>query len=267
MHLHFGPDVLPRKLTALQLAHAARDAGLRAILIKNHHVGTYLAAAAADEAVDGVRVFGGLACNAASGGLNLAAVDAACVMGAREIWMPTVSAENHIRAYHGDMFRAVRVFAENGDPVPELPPILDRIAEAGIILGTGHLSAREIMLLTPLAKQHGVRKILATHPEFGCIGMRVDDQRALAAQGVIFERCFYASCSTQQYSVQLMAHDIKAVGSESTVLASDLGQMELLHPTEGLLAFARALHAEGIAEADIERMLRANPAELLNLDA
>lgn len=265
MHLHFGPDVLPRQCTALQLARTARKAGLEAIVLKNHHVGTYLAASVADEAVDGIRVFGGLACNAASGGLNLAAVDAACAMGAKEIWMPTVSAVNHIRAFKGDMAQAVHLFTPNGAPVQELPGILERIAAADIILGTGHLSASEVLRLAPLARRHGVRKILVTHPEFVCIGMSTEDQRILAAQGVFFERCFYASSSAQKYSVAALAHDIKAVGSGSTVLASDLGQAELTPPAEGLLAFARALHTEGISEADLERMLRGNPADLLGL--
>jgi hypothetical protein len=93
-HVHAGPDVRPRKSTAWELARAAREAGMRAIVLKNHHCSTVPLAAALTEALPGIRVFGGLVLNHAVGGFNVEAVDAALRMGAAEIWMPTLSAEN-----------------------------------------------------------------------------------------------------------------------------------------------------------------------------
>ena len=44
LHVHTGPDVRPRKMTGLELARAARSAGMRGFLLKNHHVPTVIAA-------------------------------------------------------------------------------------------------------------------------------------------------------------------------------------------------------------------------------
>ena len=94
LHVHAGPDVRVRKMSLVDLVNAADAAGMRALLVKNHHTSTVLAAAAVLESGPGIRVFGGLACNEWVGGLNTSAVEAALQMGAREIWMPTLSAEN-----------------------------------------------------------------------------------------------------------------------------------------------------------------------------
>ena len=51
--------------------------------------------------VPDVHVYGGLVLNDTVGGLNTAAVRLAVSMGAKEIWMPTRSAENH-RRHHAE---------------------------------------------------------------------------------------------------------------------------------------------------------------------
>lgn len=141
-HVHAGPDVRPRKATAYELARAAREAGLRAIVLKNHHCSTVPLAAALSEALPGIRVLGGLVLNHAVGGFNFEAVDAALRMGAAEIWMPTLSAENEC-AYRGRAGTGLRALDEHGQPRPELIAIVRRIARSSAALGTGHLSAAE----------------------------------------------------------------------------------------------------------------------------
>lgn len=99
-HVHFAPDIVPRLLSGPQLAAEARELGMRAILLKNHYCPTYLTASAIDEMFPGLRVFGGLVLNAACGGLNPDAVRCALRMGAKEIWMPTVSSLRHVTFFH-----------------------------------------------------------------------------------------------------------------------------------------------------------------------
>ena len=58
---------------------------------------------------------------------------------------------------------------------------------------------------------------------------------------------------------------IRAVGSESIVLSSDLGQAaNPLHP-DGLLAMYQYLASQGVPTVDIDRMAKTNPAKLLGL--
>jgi hypothetical protein len=58
---------------------------------------------------------------------------------------------------------------------------------------------------------------------------------------------------------------IRAIGPESIVLSSDLGQAaNPLHP-DGLLAMYRYLASQGVPTVDIDRMAKTNPAKLLGL--
>ena len=58
---------------------------------------------------------------------------------------------------------------------------------------------------------------------------------------------------------------IRAVGPESCVLSSDLGQPpNPLHP-DGLLELYRYLNSHGFSVAEIDRMAKVNPAKLLGL--
>ena len=93
LHVHCAPDVRPRKTDALELARAARDAGMRALLLKNHESPTMALAHVTQQVTPGLRVFGGLVLNYAVGGLNPAAVESAIRGGAKQIWMPTHCAE------------------------------------------------------------------------------------------------------------------------------------------------------------------------------
>ena len=59
---------------------------------------------------------------------------------------------------------------------------------------------------------------------------------------------------------------LREVGARHFLLSSDLGQeMSPLH-TDGLKAFIEGLRGEGISDADIDLMIRRNPARLLGLD-
>jgi dihydroorotase-like cyclic amidohydrolase len=262
-HVHAGPDVRPRKATAYELARAARAAGLRAIVLKNHHCSTVPLAAAISEALPGIRVLGGLALNHAVGGFNLEAVDAALRMGAAQIWMPTLSAENEC-AYRGHPGAGLEALDERGQPRPEVVAIIRRIARSGAVLGTGHLSVQETAAVVELARQEGVRAILVTHPEIDFIAMDPEMQCALRGPGLFFERCFCRTGFRRDWAG--LAADIQHVGVESTVLATDLGQPENPHPVEGLEMIAARLAEQGISTDALRRMMVENPAIALGLD-
>jgi hypothetical protein len=262
-HVHAGPDVRPRKTTAYELACAARAAGLRAIVLKNHHCSTVPLAAALSEALPGIRVLGGLVLNHAVGGFNLEAVDAALRMGAAQIWMPTLSAENEC-AYRGHPGAGLQALDELGRPRPELVAIVRRIARSGAVLGTGHLSACETAAVVALAREEGVRTILVTHPEIDFIAMDPEVQCALRGPGLFFERCFCRTGFRRDWAG--LAADIRRVGVESTVLATDLGQPDNPHPVEGLEIIAARLAEQGISTDLLRRMMVENPAIALGLD-
>ena len=92
IHIHVGPDYMPRYADAQTLAEEARDAGMRAIVVKCHLTSTVGAAHAASLAVPEVKVFGSISLNGTVGGLSPRSVTAAVKSGAKVVWLPTTDA-------------------------------------------------------------------------------------------------------------------------------------------------------------------------------
>ena len=279
-HIHAAPDIVPRLLDDFELADAARAAGMAAIVLKSHHMLAADRAQVAQRAFPEVKVFGGLALNLpACGGLNPEAVKVAIRMGAKIIWLPTLSAANHIEKTktrvtgnlgvmsQGFKPQPVCVVGDNRVVVPELVEILQLIAEANIILATGHLSVPEIKTVVAAAMAAGVQKILVNHPELWLIGMSIGDQCELAAQGATMEVCIRSATAPghAELSPRLLAERIAAVGAEHVVMATDYGQVDSPPAPEGMRWYIEQMLDCGISPQDVERMTKVNPSRLLGL--
>jgi hypothetical protein len=161
IHVHTRPDVRPRKLDDLQLIAEARAAGMGGLLLKSHVFSTVERAYLASRVYPDFRTFGRLVLNTTVGGFNVE-VRAALMMGAVQVWMPTVSAANHARQLGG---RGTLTVADGESLRPEVLAILELLAKHNATLGTGHLSPQESRLLIPHAITLGVRHVVVTHPE------------------------------------------------------------------------------------------------------
>ena len=82
----------------------------------------------------------------------------------------------------------------------------------------------------------------------------------------MFERC-YVSVADYEVPIEQVAAEIREVGVESSVLATDFGQEHKLSPPDGLAKYVTRLEAAGFSPADFDRMLRRSPAILLGLDS
>jgi hypothetical protein len=265
LHIHTHPDVQPRLLDDIQVAEAAKRAGMRAILIKSHVVLTADRASIAEKVVEGIRVFGGLVLNQAVGGLNLDAVEVAIQMGAKVIWMPTRSAQ-HMSHWTGNG-GGLSIFDQEQAILPVVHEILDRINQANIALATGHLSVAESVALVRLAKAMKMKKIIITHPESTLIRMPVEIQQDLHGPGVFFERCFVDTTPSMNYgtSIEEIGSLIRAVGIDSTFLSTDFGQVVNPAPVAGMSAYLASLRATGFTEFEISKMAGQTPAFLIDL--
>jgi hypothetical protein len=210
-----------------------------------------------------IGVYGGLVLNETVGGFNPAAVRLALQMGARQIWMPTRSAQNH-RQYHGQP-GGISIIDDQDRLLPAVGEILRAMAESDCILGTGHLSPRETSVLIDTALTLGVAKILVTHPEWGPTYHSYQAQRELAERGnVYFERCFVSTthlCGNVPF--ETIERAIVETGVERTILSTDLGQPETPPPAEGLRLYGERLRSTGFSVDDIRKMMQANPERLL----
>lgn len=270
-HVHTSPDVVPRAQNDLELVQSALGAEMRGVVLKNHYFPTADRARLARMCFPQVAVLGGIVLNAAaSGGLNPDAVKASIKVGGRVVWLPTTSASNH-RHYatqHPEpssvAVSPVVDVMRNGAPVPELDSILELIAADDLVLATGHVASDEVVAIVRRAQERGVHRIVVTHPELPIVNMPVDTQRDLASKGVFFERCYFSVLAGTK-ATQIV-DQIRAVGVASTVLATDLGQVNNPAPVDGFRMYGELLIRGGIREAEWWTMTRANPARMLGLD-
>jgi len=188
LHVHSAPDIAERRYDDLDLAREAARSGLSALLLKSHQGSTVERAYLVSRMVPGIRLFGGLVLNDPVGGFNVAAVRVALQLGAREIWMPTKSARNHLLHHHGeDASSGLTIFDSSGAIRADVAQILSAMVGSECILATGHLSPEEGSALIRFGHSLGLRRFLVTHPEWSVTFYSESLQRELAALGAMFE--------------------------------------------------------------------------------
>ena len=267
LHVHFAPDVVGRSVDALELARIARARGMRAMVLKNHYEATVTSAYLARKQNPGIEVFGSITLNRSVGGVNPAAVERMIKVEGnlgKVVWMPTNDAENHVRHEKAD--RPFVSVARNGQLLPEVKQVLDLIAKNGLVLGTGHSSAEEDLLLIREAKSRGIKWVIATHPMIAPVGMSLEQMKEAAALGAFIE--FPAETvigKGASISAQEVSEAVRAIGADHCVLSSDLGQAGNPLPPDGLAQFFDLLRNSGVSASDIDKMAKQNPARILGL--
>src|SRR5215475_11183127 len=98
LHCHFGPDAhRSRSVDAFEAARDAAAAAHTAVVLKSHDAPTAsLAWAVQRDVGDAVSVFGGICCDREVGGMNPAAVEVALRLGARIVWLPTLTSQQDV---------------------------------------------------------------------------------------------------------------------------------------------------------------------------
>jgi Family of unknown function (DUF6282) len=263
-HAHAAPDGTPRKIDVLDLARAAKAAGMRAIVIKNHYEPTASLAYVVRKAVPGIEVFGGISLDLTVGGVNPAAVEwMTKVEGGygKVVWLPTFDSESQVKL--SGQQRPFAPVTRDGKILPEVLAVIALAAEHDLVLEMGHSAPQESLLIIAEAKRQGVKHVLVTHAMASPGGsMNLDEMREAARLGALLE-LVHSPLTEEQLRKE--AEAIRAIGAASFVLSSDLGQPSNPLHTDGLLALYRGLMAQGISASDIDVMSRKNPARLLGL--
>ncbi|MFB3819547.1 MAG: DUF6282 family protein [Candidatus Methylomirabilales bacterium] len=282
LHVHTAPAPFRRIGDTIDIARQAAAQGLKAIVVKSHFGDTAVKAYHGAREVEGLRIYSGIVLNRCVGGLNPVAAALALSMGAKVVWMPTLDAANHIRAFGAAGtfgFPAMEAgFARRFADLPglsvlegarlrdEAKAIVQLVAEHDAVLATGHLAKEEIWELVAYARALRHPKVLVTHPEFTVPNLSPEEVRRLAREEVFFEFCA-VNCFPipQTVSLQGMRRLLEAAGPERAVLSSDGGQFFNPVPTEILRVVAQGLHEQGVPLPWIEQMACKNPSTLLGL--
>ncbi len=267
VHVHGGPDVIPRRHSDIELARRARAAGMAAIVIKCHSESTVGRAAGAAEAT-GFRVAGGIVLNpAVAGGIDPDVVRNSLDLGARVVWMPTLAATGHLRAFPG-----VSPGANRAAPRPArvkraaIRAICAHVARADAFIATGHLGRAHATVVAEEATAVGAR-VLFQHPDYTVPALGLRTQAALAERfpHALFERCAFVVSPGAPHptTIERVAAAIRAVGPGRNVISSDLGQPANGDYPDRLARFARDLIGEGFTVDELRTMLVERPAALL----
>jgi hypothetical protein len=261
LHVHSAPSLWPRRYTDPETWNIAQEAGVRCMVLKAHEGST-----AERASLLGHGVVGGIVLNAPVGGANLDAVRVCADLGGRIVWMPTLSAITHIAASQNTELNVHRAqsFAEvpvlsDGTLRAEWYPVLDFMGSRDLVLGSGHLSMDETVLLFKAARERGISRLLVNHPLLAFLGWRSDhlkkfiDLGAYIEIGVLGDHLAVNGISPTEYFLDNYPHD-------QMVFGSDLGHQSF---PEYLVGVAEWIDRFG--EDRLRMILTKNGEELLSI--
>jgi hypothetical protein len=297
MHLHHGPSPIARSIDSWGIAKDAAEAGMRAVLLKDHHLTNSTQCYLVNRNL-GVKTdfeeFGSICLNNSVGGFNPFAVDVAIKLGVKLVYFPTISAKNHLDYFMkettlpkdldplkappaaelltSDSMKEIplSVFDKNGGLLSEVKTIIEMIAKADIILATGHLGYDEIYSVLKYATAVGVKKICLTHlPLFTTLDKEklqkiVDIGGFVEFTYLMLEELTPADC---RFSREMVREYIDFFGVDRCIFATDFGSVKCPDPkpVEGMRMVIRLLLDLGYSDDDIEIMIKRNPAQLLGI--
>lgn len=275
-HIHTAPDIYPRSVTVVEAAKNARAAGMRAILVKSHCTDTSDRAELASKLTD-FPVYGGVTLNYPVGGLNIHAVRESIRQGGKQIWMPSTSARSFMEEAESVPTLAkslplgvngMTILQEDGQLLPEVPPILALIAEADIALASSHVYPAEALVLVKAAREAGIKRITITHPHADFLAYTVEQMIELGQMGALleFHYAFATKAVRDPVPVSEFAKTIRIIGPEHCILATDGGQAINPPPHEALRLFIAGILEAGFSDDEIQTMTVCNPSWILGLN-
>lgn len=282
LHVHSAPDVLPRKMDDIEMAKRIEESGMAGYAIKSHYFCTSERAQLIRQLFPACDAVGTMTLNSSVGGINPSAVEMAARSGAKLIWFPTCDSA-HERAYvlsgkykkqpywativqemaaDGNAAPTVTVLDEKGGLTEEAYTVLKVMAKYNLILATSHMSHEETFALVKGAADVGLKKIIITHADFPTTFYTIEEQKKLVDMGAYIEHC-YTTWATGKVDLETSIEQIKAIGADHVILATDLGQKANIYPDEGMLAYATKLYEAGFSAEDVRKTTVYNPAALL----
>jgi len=270
VHIHSGPDAYATRLAdEVELATQACQAGLRAVVFKCHSAPNARSIGVVQKAVDQwakeygkkrTEVFGGVVLNFSVGGLNPEAVVVNARLGGKYVWTPNLDSATHRRIM--GLSPGIEVIDENGNVVPLLKEIFSLIAEADMVLGLCHLTAKELFALIDEAKKAKVKRMEIIHPNHRSFKLSPEELKMAAEKGA-YSGLYGFSVAPPMFDLDYYLKAIEVVGADHIVFGSDCGHFKNIAPTESMRVLITGLLLAGVADADVERIVKTNPATLL----
>ena len=282
LHMHIGPEILPRKFTVEKVIEQERGK-IRGMALKNHLYPTMPLIKSFNEQTELILI-GSVTLNNYSGGLNTDSIYASAKISKMPIivWFPTINADNFLNGskyeippeWVGEGFRSrlskdvkgIKIIDDRGSLTDETKNVLNAVKENNCILATGHVSWQEAKKLVEEAVKIGIEKIIVTHPIYQLIDMPVEVQKELASNKGVYIEQNYAMYLVDKIPIEKIAGQIKEIGAEKCIISSDMGQINNPSSSEALEKFTDLLSQQGIAEEELRIMGEINPRKLIGLE-
>jgi hypothetical protein len=290
IHVHPHPDFCARLLDDRDLIALAKATGMRAVMIKSHAGPTADRAYIAEKAVGGgIKVFGLICLNPSVGGFNPDAVALAIKSGVKAVWMPSMWTENHagyVRSMGAGMGyqtigmkfpepgKGLTILDAGGSIKKEVLTILDMVAEADLMLATGHLTVEESHILLREARKRAIGKLVVHTANYHVMKYPLADLKQMVSEyGAVLEMGFSSLPNgvwdpldpARLISVKDVAEMIRAVGSQNCLVSTDCGQFSTPMPIEAMRLWIEHLKSCGFDKTDIDNMTKHVPARMLGL--
>jgi len=218
IHVHPGPHLLssPRRVDPIEAAIQARDAGMRAIVLKDVFEMSNGIAWLVNRHVPDFTVYGGLILNTVYGGMNPRAFKTAIYYGDGAKYLDFGAHSTYYQAAKEgrvvdgkfvplselypkfkteELDRCIRIPVDE-DPGPELDEILKLLADnPHIYMDTGHISAEEAIRLIDLKEEYGYQKIVVSSSVTKIATM--EQLKYMAEKGALIELSFAAYTAPQ----------------------------------------------------------------------
>ena len=140
--------------------------------------------------------------------------------------------------------------------------VLEAAAQYKLVVGTGHLSAREGLALVREARRLDGLQMVLTHADNPADQYTLEQQQQAVRAGAMVEHCYFTTYYNR-VSAQEIARQIQGVGPEHVILSTDFGQVKSPYSDEGMLGYMEALYACGVSEDALVQMTRTNPQRLI----
>lgn len=276
MHLHAFPDpLIDVGWDQYQVTKAATDIGMGGVVFKAHTFPTAATVPFVNMMVTSyaqtankkpAMAYGGIVLNNFVGGLNPDSVEMAARLNGKVVWLPSHDSAHHNRVI-GEA-GGIELLNENDKPVAALQEIFKIIAENDMIMDPCHSSTKERFITVEEAKKIGVTKFMITHPNWNVTKMTLKQEIEISKLGAFIGLFAYGDVpnfNNPNCDPMYMIDCVRQVGPDHCILASDLGTVVNVPPTEGMKLLVRILLANGIGKADIRQMCVDNPKHLLGL--
>jgi len=272
IHQHSGPSSTTERLyDELDLAIHGCYVGQGGIVFKNHDSPSTRSVKIVRKVVDQwaeehnkkkIELFGGVVLNYSVGGLNPEAVISAYRLGGKYVWLPNMDANHHRNVVNQGVGQGIGLIDENDNVVPKMKEVLDLIAGTDMVLGVGHQSTRERLMVVREAVKMGVQRIEINHVNFAMTWTTPEKCKVFADLGAHIG--IYAMEIGVDYTWDEVVAMYKAVGPERIVFASDCGHIENPYPLDGMRRLILGFLLRGVPDEHVKLMCQTNAYNLLH---